>query len=113
MHRGVTNFSAAIIADVCPVAAFGPSKQKKFGNPLITEQLYATGPGYSDQCSLTVWPFCPTTSISSRKLLVSKPVARTMMSASTKPSEVSRPSAVMEWILESVRVRLGEWRDSR
>lgn len=39
MALDYTNFSAAINADVWPVAELGPKSMKKFGKPLIAEQL--------------------------------------------------------------------------
>jgi hypothetical protein len=62
-----TYFSQAMIAEVCPVAALGPSRMKKLGNPLRAEQLYASAPPKSDQWSSMLLPPSPMTGMRSRK----------------------------------------------
>lgn len=107
-----THFSAAISADVCPVNELGPSSKNKFGNPFITEELYASGPPYSDQCSVTVLPLRPRISRNSIELVLN-PVANTMTSAGIKPLLVLRPFETISSILASVRRTLSLWRESR
>lgn len=74
-------FSEAISTEVCPVAAFGPISMKKFGNPWTAVVLYAPGPPRAAKWSDRRVPPRPRIG-SGRELLVLKPVAKTMTSAS-------------------------------